>query len=45
MLNIIAIMVGGGIGSACRHGLFVLIQDRSGLDFPVGTLTINLNGR
>ncbi len=44
MLNIIAIMIGGGIGSACRHGLFVLVQGRAGHDFPVGTLTINLIG-
>lgn len=42
MLNIIAIMIGGAIGSACRHGLFVLVQGKS--DFPVGTLTINLIG-
>lgn len=44
MLNIIAIMIGGGIGSACRHGLFVLVQAISGHDFPAGTLTINLIG-
>ena len=44
MLNIIAIMIGGGIGSACRHGLFILVQRVGGHDFPTGTLTINLIG-
>jgi len=44
MLNVIAIMIGGGIGSVCRHGLFLLVQGASGHEFPAGTLTINLIG-
>ena len=44
MLNIIAIMIGGGIGSVCRHGLFIRVQRVGGHDFPSGTLTINLLG-
>jgi len=44
MGNIIAIFVGGGLGAACRHGLFVLVQKLTGPVFPFGTLTVNLVG-
>lgn len=42
MLNLVFIMIGSGIGSLCRHGLFVLAQGLSGHDSPFGTLTANL---
>lgn len=44
MGNIIAILIGGGIGAACRHGLFVLVQGLTGPVFPFGTLSVNLAG-
>ncbi len=44
MLNIIAILIGGGIGSVCRHGLFILVQRLGGHEFPSGTLAVNLIG-
>ncbi len=37
-------MVGGGIGAAFRHGLFILVQNTSGSAFPFGTLSVNLLG-
>jgi fluoride exporter len=43
VLNTLAIMIGGGLGAACRHWLFLLTQ-RPGLDFPLGTLAANLLG-
>jgi len=44
MLNVLAIFIGGGVGATLRHGLFLLIQRPAGLDFPLGTLAINLLG-
>lgn len=44
MRNILFIIVGGGIGSACRHGVFLLAQRIGGHAFPAGTLTVNLLG-
>lgn len=44
MLKIIAIMAGGGIGAACRHAVFMLVQRPDGPDFPFGTLAANLMG-
>jgi fluoride exporter len=43
MINIMAIMVGGGLGAACRYWLFMLTQ-KPGSGFPVGTLAVNLAG-
>jgi fluoride exporter len=43
MLNTLAIMIGGGLGSACRYWLFLLAQ-RPGIEFPLGTLAVNLLG-
>lgn len=37
-------MVGGGLGSAGRYGLFLIVQRLAGPVFPVGTLTVNLLG-
>lgn len=44
MLKIILIMIGGGIGAAFRHGLFVGMHSFTGHTFPVGTLSVNLLG-
>ncbi|MDD5757924.1 MAG: fluoride efflux transporter CrcB [Desulfobulbaceae bacterium] len=44
MRNIFFIILGGGIGSACRHGVFLLSQRVGGHEFPAGTLTVNLLG-
>ena len=44
MGNIITVMIGGGIGATCRHGLFVLVQRLTGPVFPFGTLSVNLAG-
>ena len=37
-------MIGGGLGAAFRHGLFVFIQGLTTLSFPFGTLSVNLAG-
>jgi CrcB protein len=44
MFNILAIMAGGSIGAACRHGLFLIVQRFAGPVFPAGTLAVNLLG-
>ena len=44
MLNILAIMAGGSIGAACRHGMFLFVQRFAGPVFPAGTLAVNLLG-
>nr|MBF0221817.1 fluoride efflux transporter CrcB [Desulfobulbaceae bacterium] len=44
MIKIILIMIGGGIGAAFRHGLFIGVHSLTGLTFPVGTLSVNLLG-
>ncbi|MFH7320444.1 fluoride efflux transporter CrcB [Desulfurivibrio sp. D14AmB] len=44
MLNIIAIMAGGAIGSLLRHLIFLLVQRPAGAGFPYGTLAANLLG-
>jgi CrcB protein len=38
------VALGGAVGSAARFLLGVLIQQRSGLTFPLGTLVINITG-
>jgi len=38
------VALGGAIGSAARYLIGVAIQGRSGLDFPVGTLVVNISG-
>ena len=37
-------MLGGGLGAVSRHGVFVLMQNVSSLNFPFGTLAANLSG-
>ena len=44
MRNILAIMAGGSIGAACRHGMFLAVQRVAGTSFPAGTLAANLFG-
>jgi len=44
MMTILFIMIGGGIGAALRHGLFVLVQGMSAGEFPAGTMAVNLTG-
>lgn len=44
MLKILFIMIGGGIGAAFRYGLFLLVQNSAGSNFPSGTLAANLVG-
>lgn len=41
---ILAVFLGGGIGSVCRYLLGGLVQTRSGSAFPVGTLIVNVVG-
>lgn len=43
MLNLLAIFIGGGIGSITRYGMTLLLRAYS-LDFPFATLTVNLVG-
>ena len=38
------IALGGAVGSVTRYLVGVAVQSRSGLDFPVGTLLVNLSG-
>jgi fluoride exporter len=38
------VALGGAIGSVTRYLVGVAIQGRSGLDFPVGTLLVNVSG-
>lgn len=43
MLNILAIFIGGGIGSLCRYGIATLLRAQS-IGFPVATLCVNIIG-
>ena len=38
------VALGGAIGSAARYLIGLSLQSRSGLDFPAGTLLVNLTG-
>ena len=38
------VALGGAVGSVIRYVVGVAIQGRSGLDFPVGTLLVNISG-
>lgn len=44
MAKILLIMIGGGMGAALRHGLFVLVQGMTAEEFPIGTMAVNLTG-
>lgn len=43
MVFLLAIAIGGAIGSVLRFLLSKLIQTKIGIDFPVGTLVVNLS--
>jgi fluoride exporter len=43
MLNILAIFIGGGLGSIVRYGISILLRMYS-MDFPFATLTVNIIG-
>jgi CrcB protein len=43
-MNYLIVFVGAGIGGAMRHGINVLAARVAGLDFPYGTLAINVIG-
>jgi CrcB protein len=43
-MNYLVVFLGGGIGSALRHGVNVLCARLFGIDFPFGTLTVNITG-
>lgn len=43
MLNILAIFIGGGLGSISRYYLSILMKAYS-LNFPVATLSVNIIG-
>src|SRR6476661_4093398 len=38
------VALGGAVGSGARYAIGLAIQSRSGADFPVGTLLVNLSG-
>jgi fluoride exporter len=42
--NLLAVMVGGGLGSAARYAIGVFFIQRFGPGFPYGTLFINVAG-
>lgn len=41
---ILAVFIGGGVGSVCRYLLGGLIESRSSSPFPFGTLMVNVLG-
>jgi fluoride exporter len=38
------VALGGAIGSAARYLVGLSVQSRTGIDFPIGTLLVNLTG-
>ena len=44
MKTLMAVALGGALGSVARHGVVAWAGDRLGLDFPWGTLIVNLIG-
>ncbi|TCL77035.1 CrcB protein [Hydrogenispora ethanolica] len=43
-MNILLVMIGGGLGSACRYLFSLLAMKWFGNHFPLGTLGVNLSG-
>lgn len=41
MINILAIFIGGGLGSLCRYGISKLVLQLSDAKFPLGTFISN----
>lgn len=44
MLGVILVAIGGGIGSVARYLTSNWMADRFGMDFPMGTLVVNVVG-
>ena len=44
MSSYLVVFIGGGVGAACRHGVNRAAVAYIGLDFPVGTLLVNVLG-
>jgi fluoride exporter len=38
------VALGGAVGSVIRYLVGLAVQNRSGMDFPVGTLVVNISG-
>lgn len=43
MINILAIFLGGGLGSVSRYGISILLRNYS-FDFPLATICVNIIG-
>jgi CrcB protein len=41
-MNLIAIFIGGGLGSLCRYGISKLVLQLSDEKFPIGTFVSNI---
>lgn len=44
MLNVLLVLVGGGLGAITRYGVSLLAVKLFGARFPFGTLIVNLTG-
>jgi CrcB protein len=44
MIETLLVFIGGGIGAAARHGVNIFAARWLGLDFPLGTLLVNISG-
>lgn len=44
LINILLVIIGGGLGSACRYFFSLLAAKWFGSNFPIGTLGVNLIG-
>ena len=44
ILNLILVFIGGGIGSVARYIVTTLIKNFTTINFPFGTLTVNVMG-
>jgi CrcB protein len=44
MVETLLVFLGGGVGAAARHGVNLLAARLLGIDFPWGTIIINISG-
>ena len=44
MIILLLVALAGGLGAGCRFVLDTLIRRRTTMDFPVGTMVINISG-
>ena len=44
ILNLILVFIGGGIGSVARYIVTTLVKNFTTINFPFGTLTVNVMG-